>query len=143
VKRYADTVINRDGPMCRCGNYNCAPEDDPYCRYSPLYCGNRRAGNYCALEPTPPDGPSLVAEWDRRAKARREDVAAEFQAFDQQRKEAKKRTRRTRKEMEAHRQAVQERIQKSYRELVGDGTADWLDESDPMVDVILKGDSLA
>lgn len=80
-----------------------------------------------------------MAEWHRaEAKRRAEGSRAAGTSPETPPVKPARKPRRTREEMKAHRAAVQERITKSYRELVGDGH--WLDEPDKTLDSILKSE---
>jgi hypothetical protein len=92
--------------------------------------------------PAEPSSVDLVAEFDARAAQRREQNAAAFQAFDQQRKAVSptRRKRRTKVQMQEARAAKAEQIAESYRALVPEATRSWLDAPDPMLDSILKSE---
>lgn len=137
MKLYGDTTVNRQGCACRCGMYRCDPPNDPYCQHSAIFCGNRGASNYCASEPTPPDGRSLVAEFDARAALRREQTAAEFQAFDRERTAAKKAERKGRSRVPSKKEL---RLRAAEREGRAISPAWLLDESDPMLDAAMKAE---
>lgn len=71
-----------EGPVCPCGQYLCQPEYDVYCSRSPHYI---RRGDTSPAS-TPARELSLVEQFDAKAAQTRADIAAEFQAFDRQRK---------------------------------------------------------
>jgi hypothetical protein len=125
----------KEGPVCPCQQFLCDPKNDPYCPRSAIFCGNRGSANYTSPDSGPAAGSSLVDEFDARAAITRERVKQDLAS-----REKPKRTRRTREQMAAHRASVAERVNKSTRELLGDGH--WLLEpdADPILEEAMRHD---